>query len=207
MKTKFFMLLAAMLLGITSAFAQNENNELLLGDVNGDGVVDGADITAVIKIMKDGGGVATASSNYATKEDLAEILEYLTCLVTKAELAGYITKDVFGQLVDQFAAQTGNLTDADAALRVALENLAQEMYNKFLEEGNTISYLRDIINVNAINIECVKDDVQALQCDNANIKDRVEMNTADINFLKTIIDNQNSQIAELQAIIEELRNK
>ena len=50
---KFFMLLAAVLLGSVSAFAQSGNNEPLKGDVNGDGKVDVADITAVIKIMKE----------------------------------------------------------------------------------------------------------------------------------------------------------
>ena len=57
MKTKkFFMLLAAMLLSCTSAFAQNGNNSPAKGDVNDDGTVDVADIVNVIKIMKDGGG-------------------------------------------------------------------------------------------------------------------------------------------------------
>lgn len=44
------MLLAAVLLGSASAFAQS--NEPLKGDVNGDGVVDVADIAAVIAIIK-----------------------------------------------------------------------------------------------------------------------------------------------------------
>jgi hypothetical protein len=58
MKTRFFMLLAAVLLGSASVFAQSGNNEPSTGDVNGDGIVDVADITAVIKIIKDGGGTA-----------------------------------------------------------------------------------------------------------------------------------------------------
>lgn len=49
---KLFMLLAAMLLVSVSAFAQSGNNEPLKGDVNGDGVVDVADITAIIDIIK-----------------------------------------------------------------------------------------------------------------------------------------------------------
>ena len=43
---------AAMLLVIVSAFAQSGNNEPLKGDVNEDGVVDVADITAIIAIIK-----------------------------------------------------------------------------------------------------------------------------------------------------------
>ena len=63
MKTKFIMLLAAMLLG-ASAFAQSENNEPLKGDVNGDGKVDVADINEIIKIMKDAGGTAEETVYY-----------------------------------------------------------------------------------------------------------------------------------------------
>ncbi len=54
MKQKFLMLLAAVLLGSASAFAQSGNNEPLKGDVNGDGVVDVADIVAVIDVMAKG---------------------------------------------------------------------------------------------------------------------------------------------------------
>ena len=54
MKTKkFLMLLAAVLLSCASTMAQNSP---LKGDVNGDGTVDVADLTAIIKIMKDAGG-------------------------------------------------------------------------------------------------------------------------------------------------------
>lgn len=54
MKQKFFTLLAAVLLGSISAFAQNTNP--VKGDVNEDGTVDVADLVNVIKIMKEGGG-------------------------------------------------------------------------------------------------------------------------------------------------------
>lgn len=63
MKTKFFMLLAAVLLS-ASAFAQSGNNGTLKGDVNGDGVVDVADINAVIEIMKNGGGTGEETKYY-----------------------------------------------------------------------------------------------------------------------------------------------
>ena len=47
MKTKkFFLLLAAVLLGSVSAMAQSGNNNPLKGDVNEDGVVDVADVVA-----------------------------------------------------------------------------------------------------------------------------------------------------------------
>ena len=44
-----------MLLTSMCAFAQNENNEPLKGDVNGDGKVDVADITAIVKIIMENG--------------------------------------------------------------------------------------------------------------------------------------------------------
>ena len=56
MKQKILMLLAAVLLGCASAFAQSETIDPSKGDVNGDGVVDVADVNAIIGIMKDGGG-------------------------------------------------------------------------------------------------------------------------------------------------------
>ena len=55
MKTKKLFLMAAMLLTSMCAFAQNENNEPLKGDVNGDGKVDVADITAIVKIIMENG--------------------------------------------------------------------------------------------------------------------------------------------------------
>ena len=63
MKTKKFFLMAAMLLMSVCSFAQN-NNTPLLGDVNGDGKVDVADIVAILKIMKDAGGTAEKPTYY-----------------------------------------------------------------------------------------------------------------------------------------------
>ncbi len=64
MKIRFFVLLAAVLLGGASAFAQNGYNEPLKGDVNEDGTVDVADITAIIKIIKDGSGTPEPVNPY-----------------------------------------------------------------------------------------------------------------------------------------------
>ena len=63
MKTKLF-LFTAMLLVSVSAFAQSGNNEPLKGDVNGDGVVDVADIAAVIAIIKDNAAPQTTYYSY-----------------------------------------------------------------------------------------------------------------------------------------------
>ena len=61
---KFFMLLAAVLLGSASAFAQNGNNEPMQGDVNTDGTVDVADIAGVIKKLKEAGGAVGEKMYY-----------------------------------------------------------------------------------------------------------------------------------------------
>ncbi|MBQ8455510.1 MAG: hypothetical protein IJ537_09290 [Bacteroidaceae bacterium] len=62
---KLIMLLAAVLLGSVSAFAQSGNNEPLKGDVNGDGVVDVADIAAIIAIIKNNTAPQTTYYWYA----------------------------------------------------------------------------------------------------------------------------------------------
>ena len=56
--------MAATLLSV-GAFAQSENNGTpLKGEVNGDGVVDVADIAAIIDIMASGGGTAETTTYY-----------------------------------------------------------------------------------------------------------------------------------------------
>ena len=62
MKQKLLTLLAAVLLGSISAFAQNTNP--VKGDVNEDGTVDVADIVNVIKIMNEGGGAVGEKTCY-----------------------------------------------------------------------------------------------------------------------------------------------
>ena len=61
MRTRFLTMLAALLLSV-GAFAQSSTP--IKGDVNGDGVVDVADINAVIEIMKNGGGTGGNSPYY-----------------------------------------------------------------------------------------------------------------------------------------------
>lgn len=57
MKRLMFLLLAVALLSSVGAFAQSGNDEPLKGDVNGDDVVDVADVVAVLQIMKEGEGI------------------------------------------------------------------------------------------------------------------------------------------------------
>ena len=63
MRTRIMTILVALLLISTGAFAQSGETPMK-GDVNEDGKVDVADINAIIKIMKDGGGTAEAPTYY-----------------------------------------------------------------------------------------------------------------------------------------------
>ena len=62
MKQRIFMLVATILLMSTSVFAQNTEN--WDGDVNKDGIVDEADIKAVIYLMKKAGGEYDGKTYY-----------------------------------------------------------------------------------------------------------------------------------------------
>lgn len=86
MKQKLLMMLAALMLMGTSAMAQSET---LKGDVNADGVVDVADIAAVIQIMKDNGDIETkyywyvgqeavTADNYTTLDGVTQVTSYPT---------------------------------------------------------------------------------------------------------------------------------
>ena len=66
---RLFMTFAAMLLVSVSAFAQSGNNEPLKGDVNGDVVVDVADIAAVIAIIKNNAAPQTTYYWYVGQTD------------------------------------------------------------------------------------------------------------------------------------------
>ena len=80
---KLFMLLAAVLLGSVSAFSQSSETPQK-GDVNEDGIVDVADITAVIKIMKDDGGMTSVYTwYYGVTEEETFTTSMLNMLGTK----------------------------------------------------------------------------------------------------------------------------
>lgn len=96
------MLLAVVLLSGASAFAQSES-ETLKGDVNEDGVVDVADINAVIEIMKAGGGVVEPptyyfsvgttvpdATNYTTVNNATTTIPTTTTFSTTIRGYGYI---------------------------------------------------------------------------------------------------------------------
>ena len=78
MKTKIFALFAAMMLLVgTTAMAQSDNTKTteteLKGDVNSDGIVDVADIAAVIAVMHEQGTVETQYYWYVGQENPANM--------------------------------------------------------------------------------------------------------------------------------------
>lgn len=78
MKTKIFALFAAMMLLVgTTAMAQSDNTKTteteIKGDVNADGVVDVADIAAVIAVMHEQGTVAPQYYWYVGQENPASM--------------------------------------------------------------------------------------------------------------------------------------
>lgn len=78
MKTKIFALFAAMMLLVgTTAMAQSDNTKTteteLKGDVNGDGIVDVADIAAVIAVMHEQGTVKQQYYWYVGQENPASM--------------------------------------------------------------------------------------------------------------------------------------
>lgn len=100
MKTKkFLMLLAAVLLSCASAMAQNSP---LKGDVNGDGTVDVADLTAIIKIMKDAGGAVGEKMCYwyaGTKQVEASNFTDVASRIPESEIPQTGSVSATGQFV------------------------------------------------------------------------------------------------------------
>ena len=93
-----FVLSALMMLMSTSAMAQSET---VKGEVNGDGVVDVADIAAVIKIMTENGDIqkkyywyvgqeAVTADNYTTLNGVTQVTSYPTKYEYTPSKRGYV---------------------------------------------------------------------------------------------------------------------
>ncbi len=80
MKTKIFFFLATMMLCCASVFAQSGNNEPLQGDVNEDGIVDVADIAAIIDIIKNSNNYFwyVGQTNPSTMSEISPIVTDMT---------------------------------------------------------------------------------------------------------------------------------
>ena len=87
MKTKKLFLVAAMLLMSVCTFAQSETP--LKGDVNGDGVVDVADIVAVIEIMKNNGGTTETTYYWYVGQTDPSTMTEISPIVTDMTSPGW----------------------------------------------------------------------------------------------------------------------
>lgn len=128
------MLLAAMLLSSASAFAQSRNTSVK-GDVNGDGIVDVADIAAVIQIMKGGGGTVTVGGYFylGTTQPTAENYKTLPGVVTSHTSID----DAVGTMVSVAAGETLYMLCPAAWMEgnsVKLEDNAKNKFSFFYEK-------------------------------------------------------------------------
>ena len=87
MKTKKLFLMAAMLLMSVCTYAQSETP--LKGDVNGDGVVDVADIVAVIEIMKNNGGTTETTYYWYVGQTDPSTMTEISPIVTDTSSPGW----------------------------------------------------------------------------------------------------------------------
>ena len=127
------MIFAAMLLVSVSAFAQSGNNEPLKGDVNGDGVVDVADIAALIAIIKnnaapqttyywyvgttpvDGNNYTSIASQVTSIPKTKKIKlnnEYLYIVAPADKTVTVVDRDGFGTAMETYNSSTGTFTHA-----------------------------------------------------------------------------------------------
>ena len=135
MKTKIFFFLATLMLCCASAFAQSGNNEPLQGDVNEDGIVDVADIAAIIDIIKNSNNyywyvghvtneqfedptLLTTIINNGTSTTSATGPSTLTMPTTTGDVLVYIYPTVWGtpNIVDSTGYGTGDMSYEDVGL-------------------------------------------------------------------------------------------
>lgn len=127
-----FVLSALMMLMSTSAMAQSET---VKGDVNGDGVVDVADIAAVIKIMTDKGSIEKKYYWYAGQENPANMTS-ISPIVTDNTSPGW---RLIGTTIPTYSA-SNKLYDPDKNLIITGTTLK---VNYIVLPENSTACLRD----------------------------------------------------------------
>ena len=113
-----FVLSALMMLMSTSAMAQSET---VKGDVNGDGVVDVADIAAVIKIMTENGSIEKKYYWYAGQENPANMTS-ISPIVTDNTSPGW---RLIGTTIPSYSA-SNMLWNENKGIIVTGESLAKQ---------------------------------------------------------------------------------
>ena len=131
MKTRFLMLLAAVLLCV-NAFAQSGSSEPKKGDVNDDGTVDVADIVAVIGIIKNGQEPVEGLFYLGTTQPTAENYQSLQGVVA--------TYTSIGQAVGTTATVAAGETLYMLCPAKWMEGKSAALEDK---DGNTVDFLED----------------------------------------------------------------
>ena len=123
-----FVLASLMMLMSTSAMAQSET---IKGDVNGDGVVDVADIAAVIKIMTENGDIkkkyywyvgqeAVTVDNYTTLNGVTQVTSYPAKYEYSPSKRGYVyiliaNDKTVSHVEDKVSGGTGTVSEMTSA--------------------------------------------------------------------------------------------
>ena len=110
MKTKIFFFLATLMLCCASAFAQSGNNEPLQGDVNEDGIVDVADIAAIIDIIKNSNNYFwyVGQTNPSTMTEISPIVNDMSSPGWRLIGTTLPTYSITNKLYDAVARQSDN---------------------------------------------------------------------------------------------------
>ena len=166
MKQKILMLLATVLLGCASAFAQSETIDPSKGDVNGDGVVDVADVNAIIGIMKAGGGTVTVGGYFyfGTTEPTAENYQTLEGVIDNYTSIG------------EASGATATVTDGDVLYMLCPKGWMQERSAEIELENEETIYFSDDVDLTTISGYAI-------------YKTQV-LNTSSTATLKTIVTNK-----------------
>lgn len=97
-------------------------------------------------------------TKYVTKEEVANYVakEELANYALKDELSNLVSKDVLNALMNGLNDKLNGMTQLEAALQVALQNLANDVTSQFFERDNTIASLRERITKNEADIDWLK---------------------------------------------------
>ena len=215
MKSRLLMLLSALLLCGASAFAQGEGDGYVPGDVNGDGIVDSADITAIIKIMKDGDGTSPGNSYYATKAELEDVVALLQASIIEVRESNnaYTNAQIDNALhhhMDELIAILANyVTKEDIeTLRASIDVNTMDLQTAMV----SIAMLNDKLTAMQSELSMVNHDVQsayyvatdALNATNANSADIAALQD-NLYKLRAYLDNLASDVTRINAETNDLK--
>jgi chromosome segregation ATPase len=209
------MLLTALLLCGASAFAQGEGDGYVPGDVNGDGIVDSADITAIIKIMKDGDGTSPGNSYYATKAELEDVIALLQASIVEVRVSNTAYTDAqIDNAYHRFQDQV-NMILADYAKKEDIETLRASIDVNTMDLQTamvSIARLNDRFVVLQDNLSMLSHDVQSAYYIATDALNSTNANKADIDALKVLVnelraylDKLASDVTKINVVTDKLR--